>query len=206
MAEQPVIDTEELIIRMRNGDRIAAAMFIEANRDLIRRRIRSGLGDSTRRLYDSQDVLSTLVRRLDKYVLEGRLRAQSPGEFWSLVQTIVSSAIVDRQRVIGRLRTVESEDSEFARHLQHAMHDAEARGGHAAADVRMADVFEALKDSEDRQLLAHWLSGWTFVQIASELGISHDAARQRWRTIREHLRTHFEEGTLAPSVCPEKPV
>ena len=64
----PQENVESLLRRMRNGDREAAAQFITRYEDRIRRRIRGKLNPSVRRLFDSQDIFSTIGRRLDQYV------------------------------------------------------------------------------------------------------------------------------------------
>src|SRR5262245_43990251 len=67
----------ELLARMRAGDRQAAAVFITRYESKIRRRVRGKLSLSMRRIFDSQDIVSTLGRRLDLYVRSGKLEAQS---------------------------------------------------------------------------------------------------------------------------------
>ena len=89
------IDPEELVRRMRSGDRDAAAEFISRYDSRIRRRIRGKLGPAMRRLFDSQDIVSTLGRRLDLYVRSGRLEAVSGDQLWSLIMKMAEHGVID---------------------------------------------------------------------------------------------------------------
>ena len=89
---------EALLGRMRGGDRDAAAEFVRRYGDLIRLRVREKLGASLRRVLDSEDVLSTVARRLDGIVHDGRLRAGTQAELWSLVTAIANHAVCENVR------------------------------------------------------------------------------------------------------------
>ena len=92
-----------LLDRMRSGDRVAAAVFITRYGSRIRRRIHGKLSPAMRRIFDSQDILSTLGRRLDQYVRFGRLAAASEDELWALVFRMAENAVIDKARVFRRL-------------------------------------------------------------------------------------------------------
>src|SRR5688572_28295557 len=70
--------------RIRGGDREAAAEFVRLNEALLRRRYRHKLGSALRRIVDSEDLVSTVSRRLDAYVLSGRVRAVTLQQLWAL--------------------------------------------------------------------------------------------------------------------------
>src|SRR5262249_29722926 len=84
----PSAHLRALLLRMRRGDRHAAAEFVVENADSIRRRFRRRISGSVRRLFDSADLVSTVARRLDGIVGRGRLAAGSVGELWSLVMVV----------------------------------------------------------------------------------------------------------------------
>src|SRR5947209_7736671 len=95
-----VMDPDELLmIRIRSGDRTAAAEFIRENEPLIRRRFRHKLGAALRRVMDSEDLFSTLARRLDAYVVAGRLTGATQDQLWAVVLRIVENSMVDKLRV-----------------------------------------------------------------------------------------------------------
>lgn len=179
---------ESLLTRMRDGDREAAATFIMTYGSRIRRRIRGKLGPSMRRLFDSQEILSTLGRRLDTYVREHRLEATEEGQLWTLVFRMAEHAMVDKARVYQRLQTVEGSDSPFAQELLRRMRreDADREDG---AEALVDQALNALPDQKDRQVLSLWLNGIQLQEIAAHLEVSSDAARKRWERIKDTLRS-----------------
>ncbi|MGD9689549.1 MAG: RNA polymerase sigma factor [Phycisphaerales bacterium] len=182
----------EVIARLRAGDRSAAGEFIQRYGPMVRRRVRGKLGTSMRRLFDSQDILSTVSRRLDRYVASGRIRAATEGELWRLVLRIVDAALVDKIRLIKRLkRGVDSggerDDSELARLLLRRLETSDTTPDDDA-ELLLDRAFGSLEAPADRQMLSLWLRGHRHTAIAATLGISPDAARQRWVAIRARLR------------------
>lgn len=186
---------EELLRRMRQGDRHAVAEFMDRYGARIRRRIRWKLSKPMRRLFDTMDVLSTVMRRLDLYVGQGKVEATVPDELWSLVLTMADHAVVDKVRIFRRLEQVEGSDSAFAASMLRRLQGAEA-SRRSNVEVEMEQVFRSLQDPLDRQILALWLEGHTHGSIGEHLGMSEAAARQRWHRIRETLRTLIDSGVL----------
>lgn len=193
--EDPSGVVGDLLRRMRTGDRSAAAEFMDRYGARIRRRVRWKLSRPMRRLFDSMDVLSTVTRRLDLYVGQGRMEASVPKELWSLVFRLADHAVVDRTRVTRRLRHVEGSDSAFAASMLRRLEEAESQR-HSTVEVELEQVFRALPDKVDRQVLSLWLEGETHVSIAEHLGMSESAARQRWHRLRETLRRLIDDGAL----------
>ena len=56
---------EKLISRIHGGDREAVAQYVMTLEPLIRRRISGKLGPRMRRVFDSQDIFSTVLRRVE---------------------------------------------------------------------------------------------------------------------------------------------
>src|SRR5690606_17681716 len=78
--------------------RQAAAEFLVRHQSLIRRRLRRKLTVSARRLFDSEDLFSTVARRIDQEVERDRLDVASEHELWSLIRKIGENCITDRIR------------------------------------------------------------------------------------------------------------
>ncbi|MEM8757481.1 MAG: hypothetical protein AAGF47_06845 [Planctomycetota bacterium] len=150
---------------------------------LVRRRVRDKLSPAGRRLFDTQDLLSTVLRRVDRLLCEGRLRATTDAELVGLVVRMLDNAIIDRQRVLGRLQRIDGADGEWARRL---------KGRFDGADAVLADVFEALTREDDRLYLSLWLRGAPHSSISYVLGIAPDAARQRWVAIRRRISSALD--------------
>jgi DNA-directed RNA polymerase specialized sigma24 family protein len=189
------VDAATLLSRMREGDREAASAFVSRFGDLIRRRVRGKLGTGMRRVFDSQEILSTVSRRLDRYVMDKHLHAVSEPQLWSLLFRMIDAALVDKARAYRRLRHVEGEDSEFASAFLNRMNERD-RASSEGGEIELEAAFRSLKSDVDREILAMWLNDHTHVRIAEEIESTPEAVRQRWRSIREHLRTQVLSGAL----------
>jgi DNA-directed RNA polymerase specialized sigma24 family protein len=185
----------DLVRRMRSGDRQAAAEFMVEYGPLLRRRVRGKLGAAMRRLFDSQEILSTVGRRLDRYVRVGGLEAESPGQLLQLVFRMAEGAVVDKVRVFKRLERVEGEDSQFAQRISSRLHDADADTPDGAV-INLDAAMRSLTSDIDRQILSMWLNGTQHSVIAWDLGMTPAAVRQRWKTIRDRLKESLQLGAL----------
>ncbi|MBX3357381.1 MAG: sigma-70 family RNA polymerase sigma factor [Phycisphaeraceae bacterium] len=187
----PTEDGATLVHRIRAGDRHAAAEFIVRYGPRLRRRIRSKLGPSMRRLFDSHDILSTLSRRLDTFVRDRRLNVENEAQLWAFVQKMADNATIDKGRLLKRLRSAEAEDSRFAREFLRRIEDAESterEGG----EVVIERALTLIEDPVDRQILLLWLAGTPHTVTAECVGLTAATVRKRWQTIREWLRGHLD--------------
>ncbi len=175
-----------LLQQMRDGDRSAAAAFVTRYGARIRRRIRQKLSPAMRRIFDSQDILSTLGRRLDMFVRSRSVRATSEAQLWALVYRIADNAVVDKARVFRRLEEVETEDGPFAHDLLRRLRTAQERANDGA-EVEISSVMEFIKDPIDRQILHLWLLGTRHLVIAEFVELAPTAVRKRWQEIRYKL-------------------
>jgi DNA-directed RNA polymerase specialized sigma24 family protein len=178
--------------RMRRGDRDAAAAFLTTYGSRIRRRIRGKLRPGMRRIFDSQEILSTVGRRLDLYVRAGRLQAQSADQLWALIFRMVDNAVVDKGRVYQRLQRAEDEDGPFAQELLRRLRWAEQAGGDDDVDIEIDRAVKLLPDRTDRDILSLWLVGTRHSEIATFVNLNPPAVRQRWRKIRCRLQRDLE--------------
>lgn len=187
-------DLESLVTRMGAGDREALAAFLKSYGPLIRRRVRGKLRASMRRLFDSQDILSTLGRRLDAFVRDGKFFAKSEDEFWSMVFRVAHHSLAEKGRIVESLRRKEGEDSVFASWMLGRL-NAGGLGSEPAivAGAELDDLLALLPDDRDRTITRLWATGSNHVQIAAHLGVSEPVVRQRWRRIRELLREALGE-------------
>ncbi len=177
-----------LVTRIRGGDRSAAAAFLVQHEGQIRRRYRQRLGRAMRRMVDSQDLFSTIARRLDTLVRTGEVLALNERQMWALVFKIGDNALIDKARVMQRLERVEGPDSDVAYEWRCRLARAE-RAIPGGAESEIDGMLSRLDDRVDRQILSHWLLGTDHAAIAEELEMTTDAVRKRWERIRSHLRS-----------------
>lgn len=180
-----------LLEAMGRGDRRAAAEFVVCYGPQIRRRIRGKLRVNMRRLFDSQDILSTLGRRLDAYVHRGQFEARSEGELWNLVFTIAERSVAEKAKI---WRSLTENDSGLVRQTMGRLGEAER---FSEDDLSSEGEFEHLLQSipfiEDRQIARLWATGHSSEVIASELGLTPGQVRKRWSRVCEKLREQFVE-------------
>jgi DNA-binding NarL/FixJ family response regulator len=175
---------DRLLERIRGGDRNAAAMFLAANEPLLRRRFRHKLGAALRRLVDSEELVSTMARRLDAYVVSGRLSAATLEELWALVLQIGKHSVADKLKLLQRLRNAEREDGPVAAALQHRLEDT----GEARFEERVEEILRLIGSDVDREITRLWLCGVELRVIAADLGMTPEAVRKRWQRIKLDLR------------------
>lgn len=180
----------ELLRRMRAGDREAAALFMTRYGSRIRRRIRGKLSPAMRRIFDSQEILSTLGRRLDLYVRSGRLDAANEQQLWALVFRMAGNAVIDKARVFRRLQQVEDEDGVFAQELASRLRQAQ-RSRKEGVEIEIDRALNVLRDRTDRQILSLWLVGTRHTVIAEHVDLAATAVRKRWQNIKSELRERF---------------
>ena len=176
---------EQLLMRMRRGDRDAAAEFLTRYGSRVRRRIRGKLAPTMRRVFDSMDILSTLGRRLDLYVMSGKISASNEAQLWSLLFKMADHALVDKARIVRTSQEIERENSFAA--PTHSRDDIEGAYG-------IDHCMGLLDDPIDRRVLSLWLIGDSHVEIGRQLKLGADAVRKRFKRIQAHLKERYQAG------------
>ncbi|MEM7229340.1 MAG: hypothetical protein AAF432_11060 [Planctomycetota bacterium] len=183
-------DAEQLLARMRAGDRDAAAHFLDRYRSRIEHRIRWKLAPDMRRIFDSQEILSTVGRRLDLYVREGKLRATNAGELHNYIFTIAESALLDKARQFRRVQRVETQGvfaGEIRKPLEGRDDDERARDAREQVDL----IANAIDDGIDHTIFRMRSRGMAHDEIAQTVGLSSDNVRQRWSKLKKRLSERF---------------
>lgn len=168
------------------ADRSMIAAFMLENGPRIRRRVRGKLGTILRRTVDSEDILSTVIRRLDRFAASGKVRAISEGELWSLITRITDAAIADKLRkkhATGRADTgllSELGEPAWGGEPDHEQEHPE----------RVFDVLEEIKlhNGSDAEIASLWARGLSHSAIAACLGQETHRVRSRWQLIKRRLR------------------
>lgn len=175
------------------GLRDWVADWVMARQDMIRHLARQRLARTTRTLFDSEDIFSTVLTRMDGLAARGVLRVESTAELTALVKTIVANSTANKSRLIARSRRLEEEDGAYARHLlgrlQKCLDDDEAT-------LIVCRMMAWLDSQEARQILGLRLRGMTHAAIGQALGMSDVAVRKQWQTIRARLLERIERGDL----------
>lgn len=173
-----------LIRQIRSGDRTAAATFLSKNRDRTERIIRSLQRAGLRPLFDTDDVLASVMRRADEAVAVGALRPATEAELWTWIERATRATVLDYDRIVRRLRFVEAGDAEFAARLAEHMDN--------TPDVEMSQFIEILGPTVDREIVVLWLKGNTHSVIAKLLGMNCSAVRKRFERSKREIRRYIE--------------
>lgn len=164
-------------------DRDAVARLLMEQRAVIRRRVSRMIPASARALFDTDEVFSTICRRLDQMMASGHVEFRS------------SDAPLRMAQVVGR-RIVATRWRDWVTWLRHRERPALRPRGEEGLDApdisespEHASVVGALEglSSQDHALLQARLAGASWDQVARMLGITSGAARQRLQAIRLKL-------------------
>ena len=169
------------------------AKYLVEHRDRIRAVARRKLTAKTRSVFDSEDVLSSVLRRMDTIVSAGKLCPRSEAELWSLVDTITQNNAINRTRLIERAREFLEEEGPYANELLARLNKYETDD---EATLLVYRMMGCLKGEEDRRIFSLHLRGAAHKAIAALLNISEDASKQRWMRVRVELHARFKEGVL----------
>lgn len=169
--------------------REAVASFVLRHESRIRAIARRKLTQSTRSTFDSEDVMASVLRRMDKLAMEGVLRPRSEGELWALIQTIASNTAVSKTRLIERARFLLTEDGSYAYEFLNRLNSC---GTDDEAQLLVFRMAGALEGNRDRQIFLARVRGATHHAIAGMLKMSESACRQHWMRICRELYAAFE--------------
>jgi hypothetical protein len=175
------------------GDRESIAKYLIENKDRIRSVARRKLSARTRSVFDSEEIASSVFRRMDAFVSEGRLRQCNLAEFWGLIDTMTENNAFNRTQLIERARAFVREDGPYAQELLRRFEL--SKDDERATDL-VFRILMFLKDEKDRRILSFRLRGARHSVVAGIVGISEESSRKRWSEICKLLRESFDSGLL----------
>ena len=173
--------------------RAAIAAYVLEHKDRVRSIARNKLTRNTRRVFDSDEVLSSVLRRLDGMAVRGTLMPHSEAELWGLIEAIAQNTAVSKTRLIERARNMVTDDGPYAYELLKRLNACETDD---EATLLVNRMLMSLPHGPDRQITVMFLRGATHRAIGDILGISEEASRQRWHRIRSELARRFQEGSI----------
>lgn len=177
---------------VRRDDRASIARFVLSNGPLIRMRLRDRLGSDVRRVFDTDDLIATVARRMDGLAESGNLRAESSAQMWALMVSIAEHAASEHrrrartERKLGKARIGEALSSQADAAVQDSRAD----------DIGQARRIESALglDQADYVTLRVRLAGGSNAQVGAALGASTAAVRMRCIRLRARVVDHMPEG------------
>jgi len=166
------------------------ARFVMGHEARIRQVARTKLTSETRGVFDSEDVMSSVLRRMDTLAANGSLRPHNEAELWGLIEMIAANTAVSKTRLMERARML-SKDDTFAQAFLQRLGTCEVDDEARLLVLRMAG---SLNGDRYRQMFFLRMRGATHHAIAGLLGMTDCACRQMWSAICQQLRSGFDEG------------
>jgi len=179
----------EIVLLFRSGQidalRPALARFVLANEEAIRKIARERMFACTRNILDTDDLMCTVLRRIDRLVEKKRFSPASEEDVWGLLQTVAHHSAITKNRLVQRTYTLSLEGGPYARWLLERVNRCVDNEEVAALLTRL---MLAIPTTLDRQMFSLRLRGTTHRVTAQLLGISEVAARKRWSELMAFLQ------------------
>lgn len=172
--------------------REAVAQWLLTNSDLLLRRIRgkirsvggpAGAGPLGASLLDGQDILSSVLRRVDAAAAEGRLRTHSEAELWGYVSTLTQNVLQQRLRQGARDTRLYASLTERER--------AQAGSVAEAKLDQLAPLLHGVLSSDEWELLRLRSRGCDGRATAGATSVSEEAGRKRWSRLVATVRARL---------------
>jgi len=174
-------------------DEVAAFLFANPRKALrgVRDKIRQLESRRGRRgslaYLNTDDLLGTVIVRIDRAMLTGVLRTDHEGKFWAYVHTTGENAVLEllRNDKAGRFRDLDTRELRIAPLLLDAA---------AETAARMTALLAIASTDADRRLLCFKARGFSYALIAAATGRSQPALRKQWSKLRTRLRLRSPAG------------
>ena len=146
------------------------------------------LGDEARKVTDTEEILSTALRRIDHAIVKGNMDAVSDAQFYAFMHSVIERSILEKARASRRLNKREL----IAARLQTHKSSQEVRDQDAVLE-QLALIGKHVTDQCDREVVMLRGRGMGFGEIAQQLGMTPEAARKRWSRARNAVRALLQE-------------
>ncbi len=171
--------------------RVQASQLIEDQREILTERIHQLLGNSSRKMGNTDEILSTAWRRIDQAIVNGKLDAKSNEQFFAFVHGVIRRTILEKARSGRRMTQREY----VAQMLQEDMKKQEP----GIESRKLSDLFELgelFQDPVNREIILLKGRGLSFSVIAELMSMESSAVRMRWSRIRKRVREHLDRGNM----------
>lgn len=186
-------DEKSLFDGPRAITRVEAASFLFARQHRIRAVARTVLTRWARAITSSEEVFSSVLRRVDEVAASDRLRPQSPGELWHYVRTVTLNTAISKNRAAARLaELIEDSGSELVAVQERVV---SCESDEEVVQV-LCRVLAALERSDDQELFSLRFRGASHEVLAKLLGTTDTAVRKRWSELCRRIRDAAEQGRL----------
>lgn len=157
-----------------------AAELIERQRPDIYRRIHKLMLNQARRITDTEEILSTALRRVDHLIARGAFEGTEDAQIYSAVHRVIERTIKEKARNARRLQ---------ARELAAAQLSDPAQLDLVLPSRNLCEQIGSLtRDPIDREIALLRGRGMKFHEIAEAIGMQPSGVRKRWSRMKEQAR------------------
>lgn len=165
-----------------------AAKLVYEQRDTIKSRIHRMIGNQARLVTDTEDVLSTALRRVDSLISRGQDQAQSDEQFFALVHGVIDRCIKEKSRNASRLRAREL----VAQRLREERWDRQP-DPRVMTSEQLEHIGRSIPDPLDRQIILLRGRNLSFESIAQAMRLEPGTVRKRWSRLRVKAREQLDK-------------
>lgn len=180
-----------LLARARCGEQEAVAQLVQQYEPKVRLVARVLLGLALRPFLDSVDLVQSVHRSLMVGLREDKFAFDTPENLIALALTMVRRKVARQWRHLKRQQRLESGEN-YSGDLAQVLVSLSSPRDDPAQAVEFADQVEHLcrdMSETERRLLELRVQGYSFAEIAQELGLGDVALRVRLTRLRQRLRT-----------------
>lgn len=185
------VSAEDVFRLFRTGQtddvRPALARLVLSAEPEIRQIARERLFAATRSLFDTDELMGTVLRRLDRFVCRGMFAPTNADDIWALIRTVAHHSAVTKIRLTQRARALTKEDGPYVQGLLERLN--KCPDDDEVANL-LTRLMMAIPGATDRQIFGLRLRGTTHKVTAQLVGISEVAARKRWSETMTFLKEH----------------
>lgn len=163
-----------------------AADLLFAQRDKVNRRIHSRMLSQARKITDTEEVLSTALRRIDSLILSGKARAETDAQLFALVHQVIERTILEKARNARRLKKREQVVAELST-------SPELKTTIPTPELCIR-IGQFAQDPVDREIAMLRARGLKLHEIAASISMSDSVVRKRWSRLKSRARGLLSEG------------
>ena len=184
-------EIQQLIERARGGDQQAARELVARFEPHVRRIVRTRLPDRLRSRFDSMDFVQSVWGDVFGKLTRGEVEFTSPERFAQFLAVVARSKVIDevRRNLGTQKKNMELEvpvDGDEERGPQ--LGAADPTPSRVAAAREEFEVLLRRRKEVHRQVLMLRAQGYTFVEIAEQLGLDERTARRVVSSAQQELK------------------
>jgi RNA polymerase sigma-70 factor (ECF subfamily) len=172
-------DIEDLIARVRGGDQDSAAELVREYEPYVRRAVRIRLRDPRlRSALDTADICQSVMASFFARLALGQYDLSEPRRLAALLVTMARSKVATRARRAEVTRRDRQGQGMVAQAV-HAVLDRQPEPSRLVAGRDLLEQFHRRLEPDERALSDRRADGWTWTEIAAEVGSTPEALRKK---------------------------